>query len=188
MEGLKEIRKDAFLKGLVLGALLLIIDIASLYLLANSQSLMIILLSYLMAYFIIPLTVAIILIKKLREKIGGYWTLRQATSGIFIMFLTGYLFSSAGSFVFIKYVQPQIPEMAKNNFVNVFSNFMSRVDADQDKIDETVENIEQQFEAMGQATVGSFFGNMVTSIIILFITALILAAIFKRENPVPDQV
>lgn len=187
MEGLKEIRKDAFIKGLTLGVLLLFIDILSLYLLAYSGSIAVIILSYLFAYLIIPLTAAIILIKKLRAKIGGYWNLRQATSGIFILLFSAYLLSSIGSFVFIKHIAPEITPKAKDNFVNVFSNFMEKADADQDKIDETIEDIEQKFDAMQQASFGSFLSSMLSSIIMLFVTALIFAAIFKREDPVSDQ-
>lgn len=182
-KGLKEIRKDALQNGLILGGILLILDILALFVLAYSESIMLVFISYLFGYLIIPLTAAIILIKRLREKIGGYWSFRQATSGIFIVFLSAYLISSAGSFVFIKYVHPQITVDAKNNFVNVLSGFLNRIDADPDKIDEMTEKIEQQFDAIANNSVSSVISNLLSSIIILFIIALIFAAIFKRERP-----
>lgn len=182
--GLKEIRKDALQNGLILGGVLLLLDIIALYVLANSESILVVFLSYLFGYLIIPITAAVILIKRLREKIGGFWNLRQATSGIFIVFISAYLISSAGSFVFIKYIYPEITLKAKDNLVGLTSDFLNKLNADPDKIDEMVENIELQFESIGQNSVGSIISNLLSSIIILFITALIFAAIFKRERPI----
>ncbi len=182
--GLKEIRKDALQNGLILGGVLLLLDIIALYVLANSESILVVFLSYLFGYLIIPITAAVILIKRLREKIGGFWNLRQATSGIFIVFISAYLISSAGSFVFIKYIYPEITLKAKDNLVGLTSDFLNKLNADPEKIDEMVENIELQFESIGQNSVGSIISNLLSSIIILFITALIFAAIFKRERPI----
>jgi len=182
--GLKEIRKDALKNGMVLGGILLILDILALYILAHTQSILLVFVAYLFGYLIIPLTAAILLIKNLRKKIGGYWALRQATSGIFIMFLSGYLISSAGSFLFVKYIHPQITLLAKDNFVTLITGFFTRINAEPDKVDELVENIELQFNAVGHSSVGAVFSNLLSSVIILFITALVFAAIFKRERPI----
>ena len=70
--GLKEIRKDALQNGLILGCVLLLLDIIALFVLANSESILVVFLSYLFGYLIIPITAAVILIKRLREKIGGF--------------------------------------------------------------------------------------------------------------------
>ena len=181
-KSLKEIRQDALQNGLILGGVLLVLDILALFILARSQSILMVSISYLFGYLIIPLTAAIILIKRLRKKIGGFWNFRQATSGIFIMFLSAYLISSAGSFVFIKYIHPQITLDAKNNFVNVLSGFLNRMNTEPEKIDDIAEKIEQQFEAIAHTSFSSVVSNLLSSIIILFITALIFAAIFKREQ------
>ncbi len=183
-KALKEIRKDALQNGLILGGVLLVLDILALFVLANSESILVVFLCYLFGYLIIPVTAAVILIKRLREKIGGFWTLRQATSGIFIVFISAYLTSSAGSFVFIKYIYPEITVRAKDNFVNLTSGFLNKLNADPAKIDEMIENIELQFEAVGHNNASSIFSNLLSSIIILFITAFIFAAIFKRERPI----
>jgi hypothetical protein len=188
MENLKAIRKDSLINGLILGVVLLVIDIITLYILANSQSIAVIALSYLFGYLIIPLFAAVVLIKKLREKIGGYWSFRQATSGIFIMLLSAYILSASLSFAFIRHIEPTITLKAKDNFVNVFSNFMNKIDADTDKIDETVENIEKQFDSMTEISVSSVLSNLLSSIIVLFIAALIFAAIFKRETLNADSL
>lgn len=182
--GLKEIRKDAFTNGLILGAILLVLDVLALYILAHSQSILLVFFAYLFGYLVIPIIAAVILIKRLREKIGGYWNLRQATSGIFIIFLSAYLISSAGSFLFVKYIQPQITVDAKNNFTNLITAFLSKINAEPDKIDRIVEDIEMQFNAIGHTSLSAVASNLFTSIIILFITALIFASIFKRERQI----
>ncbi|MBC8052253.1 MAG: DUF4199 domain-containing protein [Sphingobacteriaceae bacterium] len=182
--GLKRIRKQAFSNGFILGAVLLIADILILYALAYSKSVSLIFFSYLLVVFIIPLTAAIILIRHLRKKIGGYWNLRQATSGIFIIFISAYLISSAGSFLFIQYMKPDIMADAKRNSVNVFGNFFEKIDADPDEADKLIESVETQFDSMSKSSAGSVFSNLLSSIIILFVAALIFGAIFKREEPV----
>lgn len=182
--GLKEIRKDALKNGLILGGVLLVLDILALYILANSQSIFLVFVAYLFGYLIIPVVAAVLLIKNLRTKIGGYWTLRQATSGIFIMFFSGYLISSAGSFLFVRFIQPLIALQAKDNFVILITGFFNRINADPDKVDELVENIELQFNAAGQSGAGALISSLLSSIIVLFIAALIFAAIFKKERPV----
>lgn len=167
-----------------MGVLLFISQLLALYFLAYSKSIVVILLAYSFSYFIIPLVGAILLIIKIRRLIGGYWTLRQATSGIFILFLTAYLLSSTASFVYGRYLQPQMVDRASDNFVNVFSNTMSGLKADQDKIDEFVEMVEQQSEAAKKVSILNMFSNMIPIILVLFIVALIFAAIFKKEHPV----
>ena len=181
---LKAIRKDALKKGLKLAVILLVLDILALYILAHRQCILMVFLAYLFGYLVIPIIIAVILIKGLRKKIGGYWNLRQATSGIFIIFLSAYLISSAGSFLFVKFVQPQVTLDAKNNLVNLLTGFLDKIGAQPDKIDETVENIETQFEAIGHYSTSAVISNLLSSIIVLFITALIFAAIFKRDQPI----
>lgn len=183
--GLKKIRKDAFSNGLILGAILLVLDILALYALAYSKSVLVIFLAYLFVYLIIPLVAAIILIKRLRKRIGGFWNFRQATSGIFILFISAYIISSAGSFLFIKYINPSITVKAKDNFVNVIGNLFERIDADTERSDEIIENIQTQFDAMAKSSASAMVSNLLSSIIILFITALIFAAIFKQEPALP---
>lgn len=185
--GLKEIRKDALQNGLVLGAILLILDVIALYTLAHSKSVLLVFVAYLFGYLFIPLTAVILLINNLRKKIGGYWTLRQATSGIFIMFITGFLISSAINFVFVKFIQPQITLLAKDNFIKLITGFFSRINAEPDKVDELVANLEQQFNAVGPTSAGAVISNLLSSILILFIIALIFAAIFKKERPIINQ-
>lgn len=184
MERIKEIRKNSFLNGLGLGALLFLSQLLALYFLGYSQSIVVIILAYSFSYFIIPVVAAILLIIKIRRLGGGYWTLRQATSGIFILFLTAYVISSTASFVYGRYIQPKMVDKASENFVNVFSDTMGSLNADQDKIDEFVEMVEQQSADAAQVSIGNMFTNMVPTILILFLVALIFAAIFKKEHPV----
>ena len=181
--GLKGIRKDAFQAGVILGVVLLLLDIIEFYILGHSASVSLIFLSHLFVNLIIPLIVAIVLIKRLRRKTGGYWNLRQATSGIFIAFITAYILSAPGTFLFVKYINPSLIVEAKDNLVNVLSGFFDRINAEQDKVDDLLANIELHFNAVAQGGFGAVISNLLSSIIILFVTALIFAAIFKREVP-----
>jgi hypothetical protein len=181
---LKAIRKDALQHGLVLGAVLLVLDLIALYTLAYSQSVLLIALAYLVGSFIVPLVTAILLIKSLRAKVGGYWNQRQATSGIFIMFLSAHIISSLGNFVFLRFIRPQIILEAKDNLVDNLTRFFVSMKAETEKIDEIMESIEQRFAVISQDSLSVVVSNFIFSIIIIVVTALIFAAIFKRERPI----
>jgi hypothetical protein len=187
--GLKEIRKDAFKSGLILGLGLLLLDSIAFYILAYGSSLVAIGIAYVLCYLVIPLLFAIVLIKSLRGKIGGYWTQRQATSGIFIMFLCAHILSSLGNFLFVRYLQPQIIPQAKDNLIRVIGSFLAGVKTEAQKINEIILSIEQRFDLIAHETIGVLLSNLMFSIIVIFITALIFAAIFKREYLVhqPNQ-
>ena len=182
-EGLREIRKDALLHGLILGLILLLIDIAELHGFAFSRSTFFIMFVYVLSSILMPLTAVIILITRLRTKVGGYWTLRQATSGIFITFIIAYLSSSFGTLLSFKIIPSSVNHAAKTNFVDAIRSLLESIKAPQEKINDTVTSIGQRFDATEAINASSIFTNLIFLVIILFVTAFLFASIFKRELP-----
>jgi hypothetical protein len=183
-EGLKEIRKDALINGLILGLVLLVIDIAALYAFAFSHSTVFILLVYVLSSILLPLAAVIILVSRLRTKIGGYWTLRQATSGIFITFIIAYLSSSFGTLLSFKIIPSRVNLAAKTNFIDAIRSLLASIKAPQEKINGAVTSIAQRFDAADAINVSSIFSNLIFLVIILFVAAFLFAAIFKSESPI----
>jgi hypothetical protein len=183
-EGLREIRKDALINGLILGLVLLVIDIAALYAFAFSHSTVFILLVYVLSSILLPLAAVIILVSMLRTKIGGYWTLRQATSGIFITFIIAYLSSSFGTLLSFKVIPSRVNLAAKTNFIDAIRSLLAGIKAPQEKINGAVTSIAQRFDAADAINVGSIFSNLIFLVIILFVAAFLFAAIFKSESPI----
>ncbi|HEY0055373.1 MAG TPA: DUF4199 family protein [Pedobacter sp.] len=181
-DGLKEIRKDAFLNGLILGLILMLIDIAELHAFAYSHSTIFIMSVYILNSILMPLAAVIILITKLRTKIGGYWTLRQATSGIFITFITAYLSSSFGLLLSFEIIPSSINLAAKTNFIDAIRTLLENIKAPQQKINDTVKSIGERFDATDAINVSSIFTNLIFLVIILFVAAFLFAGIFKRES------
>lgn len=181
---LKELRPGAMKYGLLLGVIILVLDLIALYVLAYSESLILVSTAYLLGYIILPIIAAIILIKRLRDDIGHYWVFRQATSGIFIMFLCAYLISTAGNFIYLKYIHPDVTLAAKDNFISLFTGFLSKISASPDKIDEAIESIEMRFSQVAVPGFSEIISGLLSSIIIIFICALIFAAIFKKDPPI----
>ncbi|HZX59728.1 MAG TPA: hypothetical protein VFE54_13420, partial [Mucilaginibacter sp.] len=91
------IRRAALIRGVILGVVLLAISIASYYVLINIKAGAVqMIISQVVFSFVIPLIAALIFSFNLRKNIGGYWTLRQAVTGIFIMVVVNYAIQIVG--------------------------------------------------------------------------------------------
>lgn len=182
MEGsLKAIRKYAFSKGLILGVILLLIDITALYAFALSQSVTLILIVYLLGFIVLPLAAVFVLIKQLRSKIGGFWNQREATSGIFIVFLVAYLISSLGKLFVFKFIPAQTKTQAIQNFSGGISQLLKSLSFDPDAIRKATKSIEQQFDTIDLSKLATLLPNLMFLIIILFVAAFIFGSLFKNS-------
>ena len=183
---LKTLRKNAFLYGLLLGITLLVIDIITLYAFSLRESMIWVLLAYLFGSIILPLSAAIGVITRLRDKIGGYWNQREATSGIFIVFLCAYLVSSFGRLLCFQIIPDQTKSSAINNFASAVGQFLTNLKFQPHTIENIVKSIRQQFDTIDVSKIGVLLPNLMFLIIILFVVAFIFGNILKR-SPKPGQ-
>ncbi|MFD2146578.1 DUF4199 domain-containing protein [Mucilaginibacter antarcticus] len=179
----KLIKKEGFEKGLLLGVIMLALGIFTFYFITEmTDSMWMIVFTPVITSIILPLVIAVFFTLNLRKAIGGYWDLRKAVTGIFIMFVTSYALSSIGrDIIFAKLVEPQMTDKMAKAIVNATTAMKSG--AEQSQIDEKITEIEKKFDEQKSPTIGNIIQGIVISIIMVFVLALLFAAIFKKEPP-----
>lgn len=180
----RQMQKKAAIYGLAFGVVSLVIGIAALYLIADTKSMVVVIGSPILLSFVLPIILAVYFCLNLRKQVGGYWTFREATSGIFVLFISAYLIYSLGNYVFAHAIDPNINKAVKENIVNVTERFASKQDIPTEQIDEKIEEMREQLAEEQTQTTGKIFQSVVYAIIIIFVGSLIFAAIFKKDPPV----
>lgn len=180
---LESLKPEAVKNGIGLGLIALVLGILSAYLLVGAKSMMAIFLIPMGVGLIIPLIVAVLFCLDLRKKIGGFWNLRQATSGIFIMFLVTYAISNVGNVIFNKFIEKDMTERIQTTVVDATSSMMKNQGIAEDEVDKKVAEMNSDFERKNQGTIMQTIQGHVIGIIIVFVIALLFGAIFKKELP-----
>ena len=183
MENLdQQIRKNAFNSGIILGAIILVLGVLTFYLITGTTSIWVIFGAPIVLSVLVPITLAVFFCISLRKKIGGFWTYKQAVTGIFIMFFTAYVIQAVFSdFIFAKFVEPQMIEKVDNAVLNATKTMMEKGNTPQETIDTKVEEMQKQFDDQKNVTVGKTIQGIVIAIIFRFVFALIFAAIFRKD-------
>jgi hypothetical protein len=179
----KKIKVFGAKNGVLLGLILLSLSIFSFYFITSiARSLPLLLLGPIIFTFVIPVIIVVLLCFNFRKKIGGFWTVRQATTGIFIMFLTAYVIQIVGrDLVFAKFIEPDMAKKTQAAFINTSTSLRSQPGANQKQIDQNIADIKKGFEEQSNITIAKFIQGLAISIIFIFVFALIFAGLFKKE-------
>lgn len=179
------IRSKALNNGLILGCILFVLSILVFYLITSiTNSIWMISFAPLIFSVILPIVAAVFLCIDLRKKLGGYWTLRQATTGIFIMFILAYAVQAVGrDLIFAKLIEPDMVQKTETAIVNSTSAMMEKSGLQQDEIDKKTETIEKQFDEQKNQSAGKIIQGIAINIVLIFAVSLIFAAILKKEPP-----
>jgi len=180
---LENLKPEAVKNGIGLGLIALVLGVLSAYLLVGAKSMMAIFLIPIGVGLIIPLVVAVLFCLDLRKKIGGFWNLRQATSGIFIMFLVTYAISNVGNVIFNKFIEKDMTERIQNTVVGATSSLMKNQGVDEEQVDKKVAEMNADFERKNQGTIMQTIQGHVIGVIIVFVIALLFGAVLKKELP-----
>ncbi len=119
----------------------------------------------------------------LRRKVGGYWSFKDALSGIFIMSLVSNLASSMFNFVFYRFIEPGAYERVKGYVADGMTATFEKMGMSGDALDEAIEGATESLKSQYMPSIGDFFKNLVIAILVGFVLSLIFAAIFKRNPP-----
>jgi hypothetical protein len=187
MENLNSaVRKEGALRGLLFGGIMLLVDILKIIYLAYwAKSPLVTFIVLYPVYYVVLFGTAIFFVNGLRNKIGRYWSLKQAITGIFIMlFITSFIWNN-GLAVFSGKVNPQLAEKAHISFVEARKQAMLSSKTPAAKVNEEVENMNKTFAAGSQVTIAGFFRSLFVSVILVFAVSAVLGALFKRERPLP---
>lgn len=179
------IRRVSVIKGLFLGIILLTISIASYYVLVyTKESAVQIIITQVIFSFIVPLIAALAFSFNLRKKIGGYWTLRQAVTGIFIMFVVNYAIQIAGKdMIFAKFVEPDMVQKSEAIMMNSTAESLKESGKSPADIAQKKAEIQKELDADKNITIRGIIQGYVFTVILLFIAALIFAALLRRNPP-----
>ncbi|MDT3402759.1 DUF4199 family protein [Mucilaginibacter terrae] len=179
------VRKQGALRGLLFGGIMLFIDILKLFYLAYyAQSPLVTFIFLYPVYYILLFAMALLFVNSLRNKIGRYWNLKQAITGIFIMLFVSSLIWNNGVTLFSGKVNPVVAEKAHVGLINVRKAAMQSQNQPEAKIDKEVADMNSKFVASSDITLGSFIQSLVVSVILVFAVAALLGILFKREKPV----
>jgi hypothetical protein len=171
--------------GLVLGLVFFVFGIILLYLISGSESFMVSIIAYPIIFqLIIPIVAVIFLCISLRKQIGGYWTFRQALKSIFIMFIVGWLLSFGLNLGYTKLVDRNIITNMQSQIKNNSEVFMKKQGIGEEQLDAEMEKLDEQFAKQQELSASTLFKNITIAIPVIFVIALIFAAIFKRERPI----
>jgi hypothetical protein len=186
----RKIRINGAIYGGVLGVVILALHLISYYMMVKiSTPLWVTAFSPLIFTNILPIVAAILLCLRLREKIGGYWALRQASSGIFVMFLTSYLIFFFGFLLFSKVIEPATDINLQNKIESVKAAIRQDQKVSQQHINEEVKGLRKDFNDRQKSGVWGFVQSFGIVVVLLFLASLIFGALFKNEllQPVSPQ-
>jgi len=182
-------KKNALFSGIALGAVMFVLGIIVYYIIIASASIWVISFVPLVISVILPIFIVIALGLDLRKKAGGYWTFKQATTAMFIMFIIAYGVSTiARDYIFVKLVEPDMVQKTEMAVVNATTNMMEKSGTEQATIDSKIEDMHKKFAEQKNVSVGKTIMGIGTTIVLLFVVALIFAAFLKKEQPLFDAV
>ncbi len=177
-----DVKKKAIINGVILGIISLVLSIISLYILKSATSLMTSSVINFFVNYIIFLAVAILFTIQLRKAIGGYWSFSTALKNIFIMLAIAAVIGTVGIGIF-NMVNPNVQIEAIENTQNLTIEMMEANNMADDQIDTMLENLDQQKESLANMSIGQNLKGLAIALVLYFVLALILAAIFKKEKP-----
>ena len=140
--------------------------------------------AYGIVQFAIGIGLAIYFTLDLRKKAGGYWSFREALSGIFTTFFVQTVVLTLFTVVFAKWIEPTYADVVREITLNTTTRMAEQLSNDQDQIDEIIEQAEQSIEKQVNPGFKDVLQGLAINAIMYFVAALIFAAIFKRERPV----
>lgn len=179
------VRKEGALRGLIFGVVLLIVNILLIYCTAYwVKSPVIYFILAFIGTYVVQIGLAVFFSGSLRKKIGGYWSLKQASTGIFFILFVTYIISSGGRWLYFRLFDSAAMQKANMAAVNIRRQALEMSDRPQKDIDKTITDMQNTIAQGGNVTITRSLQEFLVSIILLFAVAAILGALYKREPPV----
>ena len=181
--------KITFLKyGVALGFLYLMLTIASYYfIISGTQSPIVFVGAPIFFRLIIPLLATLFLCFNGRKQVGGLWTFKQATTGVFVMLFMAFLIQFVGKdIIFDRYIEPNSIEKVQTAAINAKTVNLKQKGYDEKVIDKNIGEMKKDMAQQTNAlTPGSVISEILFSTIFIFLFALIFASLFRNAEYVP---
>ncbi|HEX7367948.1 MAG TPA: DUF4199 domain-containing protein [Pelobium sp.] len=176
---IKDLNKLALNNGIIIAVITIIIQLLTYYAAPNLLGAT----WYGILITLISLVIYIFFTLDLRKKVGGFWSFKEALSGVFIMSLVANLSSSIFNFLFYRFIEPGAYEKVKGYVADGITATFEKMGMSGDALDEAVEKATESLKSQYMPSIGDFFKNLVVAILIGFVLSLIFAAIFKKNPP-----
>ena len=181
--------KITFLKyGAILGVLYLALTIASYYfIISGTQSPILFVAAPIVFRLVVPLLVTLFLCYTGRKQIGGLWTFKQATTGIFVMLFIAFLIQFIGKdIIFDRYIEPNGVEKIQQAAITAKTVNLKQKGYDQKTIDKSIVEMKKDLAQQTNAiSLSSIMSEIVFSTLFIFLFALIFASLFRNAEYVP---
>jgi len=180
------IRKCGFIRGLILGCIVLALSIVSFYFITSASTTPVVALVVLYGFSTaIPLAATVLFAINLRINLGGYWTFKQAVTGTFIMVFCSYILLLIGrDLVFVKLIEPDMAQKTEAAMLKNSAIMYKQQGIAQAQIDTKIADMKKQFgDGQGTSAGGLIFAFVETTIL-LFLLAVLIGAVVKKEPPV----
>ncbi|HTK18375.1 MAG TPA: DUF4199 domain-containing protein [Mucilaginibacter sp.] len=177
------IRKNGVIYGVILGVILLILGISLYYYKTRlTESFFMIAVGGDYIQWLLRLALAILFCYNLRKKIGGYWTVKQATTGIFIMFMIAYAVQFVGrNLLFEKVIDRNTVIKTHTAFTNA-SQRLLKEDRNVTKFNERQKKIDENYPTTQKnISISEIIMGFLMAIIFIFVISLAFAAGFRKE-------
>lgn len=173
-----DLKKIATINGFILGGINMAVILLVFYLVPNLIASVV----FVIIQFLFGLGLVIYFCLAMRKKIGGYWSFKEALTGIFILLFKSAMVVFFSTLIFGKFIDRSYPVKMKEIAITKSAEMMERWGVAQDKIDESETEIDASLEKRFNPSIGDVCKSVCTMAIIYFIGALILAAIFKKDK------
>jgi hypothetical protein len=180
----KKIKVQGLINGLIMGAVLSAVSILYFYFMIHvARTAVAITVGSVVFSYVLPIGIAILFCMNLRKKIGGYWNVRQATTGIFIMFFVSYLVGFiVKDNIFAKIIEPDMLQKTETAMVGALNKLKAENPANAKDADAKINDMKKALEGEKSITIGQQIQSFGITIIFLFVLALIFAAFVKNEQ------
>lgn len=139
--------------------------------------------AYEIILFVITLGVSIFLAFRYRRLAGGYISFKNAFIGLFIMFAISGIISTFFNILLFNVIDTDLPNKLNEAIIVKTTSMLEGMGIDQEKIDETIEQIEKESSYTIAKQISSYFW----SLLLYALGALILAAIIKKDPPLIEE-
>ena len=149
----RKLRIDAIIKGFILGLIMTAFSIFSFYFItALTEKMDLIVAGPYIFSIILPIVVTVLFALNMRKKIGGFWTFRQAVTGIFMMFLISYAIVSIGrDLIFGKLIEPNMAQKTEVVMIKVRSQALKSSGASDKEINNQLVELRKEFDTQKKA-------------------------------------
>ncbi|QQL51058.1 DUF4199 family protein [Mucilaginibacter ginkgonis] len=180
-----ELRKQGAYQGVFVGAIILFINVLSYYVItAMSLPFWFITVGLNVLLFILYIATTASFIVSLRTKIGGYWSFKQAATAIFFLAVVAYAINYVGrDLVFARLIEKNMATKTKDAIVNANVKRLQAEHISQDSIQKSTVIINKKIAATDTTTAFQDAAGLPIILIMLFVAAIIFAAMFKKDPP-----